>query len=321
MSFFKPYCFALLFAVMLVPACSTTPQPAVESPAVVAAAAPAAACDGAVFQGKCVHKGDIVTFGNYPQAAETPEPIEWIVIDVDTTNKRMLLLSKYVLDAKPYDTSHKNSEGKNIYPTWAESDIRKWLNDTGSSGFLRSAYFTARDQSLIVEVTNSTTDYKEDDIRKDGGVDSRDKVFLLDTKEYESYLHYNLGLGSYEEADDDEVNDETSGAESFEEDETNDDEDAMSDVVDAKATTCAIQNGADVQNLSDRNAACAHIQCSAHWWLRSPASYRASAATAEMGGGVFFHWQYRNEYCRRPSRLVGKVLNFIHYTRVAIYTL
>ena len=243
-----------------------------------------------------------MTFGSYPQATETLEPIEWIVLDVvpktENADGRILLLSKYVLDAMPFDTSHKNSDGKNIYPTWAESDIRKWLNDTGSSGFLRSACFTAQDQSLIVEGTNSTMGYKEDAIRKDGGVDTQDKVFLLDTKEYESYLHYNLGLGYYDEANDDE-DDETNAdsktfdAESFKEEAANDDDDdEMSDVVDAKATTYAIQNGADVQNLSDRNAACAHIQCSAHWWLRSPASYRATSPSVN-GRHLFsesFNW-------------------------------
>ena len=30
--------------------------------------------------------GDTVTFGNYPQATSTPEPIEWTVLAVDSTN-------------------------------------------------------------------------------------------------------------------------------------------------------------------------------------------------------------------------------------------
>ena len=63
---------------MLAPTCSsTTSQATVESPV-----APTVSCDGALFNSQCVHKGDIVTFGSYPQAAETPEPIEWIVLDI-----------------------------------------------------------------------------------------------------------------------------------------------------------------------------------------------------------------------------------------------
>ncbi len=134
-------------------------------------------------------------------------------------------------------------------------------------------------------MTNSTSDYQEGDIRKDGGVDTRDKVFLLDAKQYELYLHYNLGLGSYDEEEDKE--DEVFDAEACEKEDA-DEEDEMSDIVDAKATTYAIKNGANVQNLSDQDAACTHIQCSAHWWLRSPARFPSSAASAEMGGGVFF---------------------------------
>ena len=46
-----------------------------------------------------------MTFGKYPQATETPEPIEWIVLEVapDANNimsGKMLLLSKYVLDTQ-----------------------------------------------------------------------------------------------------------------------------------------------------------------------------------------------------------------------------
>ena len=138
-------------------------------------------CSTASFQGKCVHAGDTVTFGKYPQATHTPEPIEWIVLDVvpkaGGTDGRFLLLSKYVLDAKAYDTSHKDSSNDIYrYPTWAESDIRKWLN---GSEFLSSAHFTDQELASIVEVTNSTSDIGSND----GGADTRDKVFLLDRED------------------------------------------------------------------------------------------------------------------------------------------
>lgn len=247
MSFFKPYCFALLCAVMLVPACSTKPQPAVESPT----SAPAAACDGAVFQGQCVGKGDTVTFGQYPQATETPEPIEWIVLDVlpksDNADGRILLLSKYVIDARAFDTSHKNADGDAIYPTWTESDIRAWLNDTSSSGFLTSPYFSAQDLSLLVEVTNATANNEGNGDLYKGGADAKDKVFLLQESDANKKAYFA----------DDAIKAKRTGPRSAES-------------LMAKATTYAIQHGAWVDNTNGTDNTCANAQCTTHWWLRSP---------------------------------------------------
>ena len=49
--------------------------------------------------------GSIVRFGDYEQDNDEgngEEPIEWIVLDVD--GDRALLLSRYALDAQPYNT-------------------------------------------------------------------------------------------------------------------------------------------------------------------------------------------------------------------------
>lgn len=53
----------------------------------------------------CAEVGDIVTFGNYEQnnnMDDGAEKIEWIVLSKESTN--VVLLSKYVLDAKPYES-------------------------------------------------------------------------------------------------------------------------------------------------------------------------------------------------------------------------
>ena len=136
MSSFKPLLFGVACTVMLAPSCAKKSETAVAPttdatppvaevkaadapvpPTAIAEAVPAAAnvapvavaptaaktetCDGVLFNSQCVHKGDTATFGKYPQATETPEPIEWLVLDIDTSKGQMLLLSKYVLDAKP----------------------------------------------------------------------------------------------------------------------------------------------------------------------------------------------------------------------------
>ena len=165
MSFFKPCCFALLFAVMLAPACSTTPQPAIESPV-----ASAAACDGAVFQKKCVHKGDTVTFGKYPQATETPEPIEWIVLEIapDANNimsGKMLLLSKYVLDTQRFTFAFR---GEIII--WESSSLRQWLNND----FLHSAFHQSERPWILLSHLDISTYY----IPK-GDIATDDYIFVL----------------------------------------------------------------------------------------------------------------------------------------------
>ena len=62
--------------------------------------------------------GDVVKFGNYPQTANGDiQPIEWQVLSKE--NNKMLVISKYGLDTKRFDSSSNN---------WANSEIRKWLN-------------------------------------------------------------------------------------------------------------------------------------------------------------------------------------------------
>ena len=54
---------------------------------------------------KTVTVGDIISYGSYEQDADESngkEPIEWLVLDVD--GDKALMISKYGLDAKPYNT-------------------------------------------------------------------------------------------------------------------------------------------------------------------------------------------------------------------------
>ena len=78
-----------------------------------------------------VKRDDVIVFGRYEQDNDLgngPEPIEWIVLD--TQDGKALLLSKYGLDAVPYNDDN-NSAG-----TWETCTLRTWLNDT----FLNAAF-------------------------------------------------------------------------------------------------------------------------------------------------------------------------------------
>ena len=85
---------------------------------------------------------------------------------------QVLLLSKYVLDAKPY-----NEEFEKV--TWETSDIRQWLNN--------EFYTTAFNKAEKAKIQTSLT--KNEDNSKygtSGGNDTEDKVFLLSEKEAET---------------------------------------------------------------------------------------------------------------------------------------
>lgn len=110
-------------------------------------------------------KGDIVLFGSYEQNDEDDgtEPIKWKVIDRD--GDQLLLFSVYTLDYQRYHCTQAGT-------TWADSDIREWLNED----FFEDA-FSEEEQEKIIPVTNSN----EDDYKT--GEDTDDLVFLLSVSE------------------------------------------------------------------------------------------------------------------------------------------
>ena len=124
--------------------------------------------------------GDYVTFGSYEQDNNTgngQEPIEWLVLDYDAANNRALLLSRYGLDAQPYNIEHSKV-------TWEKCTLRTWLNGT----FLNKA-FTAQEKARI-EVTNVDNSNSQgySQWRTKGGKNTKDKVFLLSYAEVNHYL-------------------------------------------------------------------------------------------------------------------------------------
>lgn len=124
--------------------------------------------------------GGYVTFGQYEQdnnTANGPEPIEWRVVAYNVTFNQVLLLSRYGLDAVPYNDRW-------IDITWEKCTLRTWLN----RDFLNAA-FTPEERSAILTTTvDNSTSQRYSDWNTYGGNNTQDKVFLLSYAEANRYL-------------------------------------------------------------------------------------------------------------------------------------
>ena len=120
--------------------------------------------------------GDYIKFGNYEQdnnLSNGKEPIEWLVLAVQS-NGAYLLISRYVLDAKPYNTT---LSGKT---TWETSTLRKWLNEE----FYNAAFSKAeKDRIIPANLVNGRYLMDTDSVGGravcDNGNDTIDKVWTL----------------------------------------------------------------------------------------------------------------------------------------------
>lgn len=109
--------------------------------------------------------GDIISFGKYHGE------IKWIVID--KKDDSVLLLSKHIIDIKPYSSFHSAS-------TWETSAMREWLN-----GFFYNNAFTQEEKERII--VTSINDYKNLGI-SGRGFSTDDKIFLLSMQEVQTYF-------------------------------------------------------------------------------------------------------------------------------------
>lgn len=134
---------------------------------------------GNPFGGPIPAVGEYVEFGRYEQDGDEnngPEPIEWEVLEIDMN--RALLISKYVLDCKPY-----NEEFEEV--TWESCSLRKWLNED----FYDTA-FTEEEKACIPAVTLTNPDDPLADSDGAGGKETNDKVFILGTDDIRKYFPY-----------------------------------------------------------------------------------------------------------------------------------
>ena len=122
--------------------------------------------------------GSYVVFGSYEQdnnSANGKEDIEWLVLAKE--GNRLLVISRYALDCKRY-----NTESKAV--TWENCSLRSWLNDS----FLNTA-FSAEEKTHIPTVTVSAD--KNPSYSTDPGKKTEEKVFLLSIAEAEQYFAWN----------------------------------------------------------------------------------------------------------------------------------
>jgi tetratricopeptide (TPR) repeat protein len=88
-----------------------------------------------------VQERETVFFGAYEQDNDTSngaEPVEWIVLK--KRENQLMLLSKYCLDAQPFDTTDAN------YMVWQNSELYDWLN----TEFLEAA-FSEDERNMIMD--------------------------------------------------------------------------------------------------------------------------------------------------------------------------
>ena len=116
---------------------------------------------------------ETICFGRYfLEEKGSPEPIEWQVLAQE--NGCTLVISKYVLDCKSYNTSRTDI-------TWENCSLRKWLNET----FFREA-FNSVEQNMI-QTTTATTD-KNLEYLPTSDKNETDKVFALSINEANKYF-------------------------------------------------------------------------------------------------------------------------------------
>ncbi len=85
---------------------------------------------------------DEIVFGTYEQDNDTsngPEPIEWVVLDVE--DDHVLLLSKFCLDCRPY-------HDKEDLAGWQNCSLREWMN----SSFYDEAF--SEDDKPLIQLTH-----------------------------------------------------------------------------------------------------------------------------------------------------------------------
>lgn len=134
----------------------------------------AAGNNGENYNFESAEIGSYVSFGAYEQDNNTEngkEKIEWLVLD--KTDSRLLVISRYALEAQPY---HTNPAEKNV--TWETCSLRGWLN----YGFIDEA-FTDGEKAKIctTKVSGANNPHRG----TSGGNSTEDKLFLLSMAEVE----------------------------------------------------------------------------------------------------------------------------------------
>lgn len=121
-----------------------------------------------------------VTFGAYEQDGNLEngqEPIEWIILDKD--DDRMLLISKYILDAQYYYEINTSAEKIG----WEDSTVRTWLN----TDFYNTAF--GEEEKKYIPLSKIISSWRNTSITEE----TDDYVFLLSNDEVEAYFDDHVG--------------------------------------------------------------------------------------------------------------------------------
>ena len=127
----------------------------------------------AIHEYKNIKVGEIIRLGTYPQGVNGEiGPIEWQELFVE--NDKALVISKYILDCKPF-----NEKLDNV--TWGNCYLRKWLNER-----FYNVAFNNEDKLMILQ---SRIKADQNPIHFNWqGIDTQDYVFLLSGEETEKYF-------------------------------------------------------------------------------------------------------------------------------------
>lgn len=120
--------------------------------------------------------GEHMKFGAYQG-----EEIDWRVIDADDENGRVLLLSEYGLDAKPYH------EERSLDIKWEDCSLRGWLNHE----FYESAFTDEEQEKILLSTSEGFPKYNSRVPGHDYDYlerETEDYVFLLSYTEVYQYI-------------------------------------------------------------------------------------------------------------------------------------
>lgn len=124
---------------------------------------------------------ETVFFGSFEQDNDTlngNEDIEWIVLARE--NDRVLVISRYALICKPYESTRINTNSETSV-TWETCSLRKYLN-----GLFLTHNFSDNELSMIPTVTISADINPKYDT--DSGNSTEDQVFILSITEANTYF-------------------------------------------------------------------------------------------------------------------------------------
>ena len=128
-------------------------------------------------QWEVTQAGKCIVFGHYPQTKDGKDntPIEWLILERDGLNA--LVVSKYGLDAQPYNISCTDV-------TWEKCTLRTWLNDT----FYNKAFSADEQAAILTTNVDNSKSQCYSGWNTSGGNNTQDKVFLLSYAEANKYF-------------------------------------------------------------------------------------------------------------------------------------